>query len=75
MEENQVKEQTAEKRYCGNCSSHNTYDYPDVVFCMRRFLRGEKAVTPTLSVCDEWRTHVQKCFCVDEALKKQTEKK
>jgi len=68
-----MKQKAAEKKYCGNCSSHNTYEYPDVVFCMRRFLRGDKAVTPTLSVCDEWRTHVQTCYCVEDALKKKTE--
>jgi hypothetical protein len=70
-----MKRQAKEERYCGNCSSHNTYDYPDVVFCMSRYLRGEKATRPTLSTCDDWRTHVQKCFCVDDALKRQTKKK
>ncbi len=75
MEEKRlVKQQAAKKKYCGNCSSHNTYDYPEVVFCMRRFLRGEKAVMPTLSVCDEWRTHVQTCCCVEDAQKKKSEK-
>jgi hypothetical protein len=69
-----VKEQTTGKKYCGNCSAHNSYQYPDIVFCMNRFLRGENPVTPTLSVCSEWQTHVQKCFCVDDALKKKAEK-
>jgi len=69
-----VKERAAEKRYCGNCSSHNTYEYPDVVFCMRRFVKGEKAATPTLTVCSEWRPHNQKCYCVEDALKKKSAK-
>lgn len=69
-----MKERAAEKRYCGNCSSHNTYEYPDVVFCMRRFVKGEKAATPTLTVCSEWRPHNQKCYCVEDALKKKSAK-
>jgi hypothetical protein len=70
-----MKKESTEKKYCGNCSSHNTYDYPDVVFCMRRYLRGDKALTPTLNVCDEWQTHVQTCFCVEDALKKKKTEK
>jgi hypothetical protein len=69
-----MKERVAGKRYCGNCSSHNTFEYPGVMFCMARYLKGKKAITPTLSVCGEWRPHVQKCFCVEDALKKKAEK-
>lgn len=69
-----MKERAAEGRYCGNCSSHNSYEYPDVVFCMNRYLKGDKATTPTLSVCDDWRNQNQKCFCVEDALRKKAKK-
>jgi len=69
-----MKEQKTEKKYCGNCSAHNSHQYPDLVFCMKRFLNNENPVTSTLSVCEMWKAQVQKCFCVEDALKKQTEK-
>jgi hypothetical protein len=61
----------AKQRFCGNCTSHNAYDYPDLVFCTRRFLKNKNAVVETLWRCEEWYPSAQECHCVGEASKKQ----
>jgi hypothetical protein len=59
------------QRFCGNCTSHNAYNYPDQVFCTRRFLKNKSAVVETLSCCDEWIQSVQECHCIEEAMAKK----
>ena len=58
-------------KFCGNCTSHNAYEYPVRVFCTRRFLRNETAVVQTLWHCEDWIQNAQKCHCVRDAKEKQ----
>jgi len=76
---------TKEKqKFCGNCGNHNAYNYPDQVFCTRRFSKninpvvqtlwccGEwnpSSVVQTLWCCEEWNPSSQECYCVEEAVK------
>jgi hypothetical protein len=59
------------QRFCGNCGSHNAYNYPMEVFCTNRFLRNKAAIVKTLWCCEEWHLNPQKCECVEEAKKKR----
>lgn len=63
----------AEAEFCGNCTSHNAYNYPDQVFCTRRFLKNKNAIVETLWCCDEWIRNAQECHCVEEAMQKKQE--
>ncbi len=54
-------------KFCGNCTSHNAYDYPSQVFCTRRFLRKKEAVVQTLWHCEEWVQNAQECHCIRDA--------
>jgi len=61
----------ANQKFCGNCGSHNTYNYPEEVFCTRRFLKNKEAVVKTLWRCEEWNLNPQECHCIEEVKKKQ----
>ncbi|MEM2916879.1 MAG: hypothetical protein QXN63_00785 [Candidatus Bathyarchaeia archaeon] len=62
-------------KYCGNCHYHNSYNYPDQIFCMYHYVRHENHIYPTLSVCEHWEPDTQECYCVEEAQKKQEAKR
>jgi len=64
----------SEKKYCGNCRYHNTYDYPDRVFCFVKFQRLDNPVVSALDCCSEWEFKPQECFCLDDTLKKNKKK-
>lgn len=65
------KEANSGERFCGNCRYHNTYEYPDYVFCFVRFQKRENPVVSTLqNGCDHWESKLQECFCLDDTLKK-----
>jgi len=68
-------EKLESERFCGNCHFHNVYEYPNVVFCFKRFQQGKNAVLSTLDCCDEWELQSQECFCLRDALEKQNLKK
>ena len=55
------------ERFCGNCDSHNSYEYPVKVFCSTRYAQGKKAIVDTLWSCGEWNQVSQDCYCVKEA--------
>jgi hypothetical protein len=66
-----VRENAKNEKFCGNCTSHNAYNYPDQVFCTRRFLNSKDAVVQTLWCCEEWRANLQECNCVRDAKERQ----
>lgn len=66
-----MKKTIDKTRYCGNCASHNAYNYPDEIFCGKRLEDGEDPVVGTLWQCGDWRSSSQECHCVEEALKKR----
>ncbi|MEM2098609.1 MAG: hypothetical protein QXU99_02520 [Candidatus Bathyarchaeia archaeon] len=59
------------KKYCGNCSSHNIYHYPDLIFCSTRYAKNKDAIVNSLWCCEEWSHTDQECYCIREALKKK----
>lgn len=59
------------QKICGNCRYHNTYEYPDIVFCFAKFSHRESPVVSIFDSCDQWENKVQECFCLEDALKKQ----
>lgn len=65
---------SSEKRFCGNCRYHNTYDYPNRVFCFVKFQKLSNPIVSTLDNCDEWEYKHQECFCLQDALKRNKEK-
>ena len=64
----------AKEKFCGNCSSHTTYDYPNKIFCSIRFCKNQNPIVETLRCCDEWNPSSQECYCVEEALKNKSNK-
>jgi hypothetical protein len=56
-------------KYCGNCDSHNSYDYPLRLFCSTRYWQHKDPIVDTLWCCDDWNRVSQECHCVREALK------
>jgi hypothetical protein len=58
-------------KYCGNCDSHNCYDYPTKIFCSTRHWRNQDPIVDTLWYCPEWNPVSQECYCVREAIKAQ----
>ena len=66
-----MKQNTTEKKYCGNCGSHNAYEYPDKVFCGKRFGEDKNPIVETLWRCEDWNPASQECHCIREATKKQ----
>jgi len=65
-----MKNKIKTQLYCGNCDSHNSYDYPDRVFCSTRYGQNKDPIVNTLWCCPEWKLVSQECFCVKEALRK-----
>ena len=55
--------------YCGNCDSHNSYQYPKKVFCSTRHWHSLDPIVDTLWRCENYNRVSQECFCVREALK------
>jgi hypothetical protein len=45
-----------EEKFCGNCDSHNCYEYP---------------IVETLWHCDSYNRVSQECYCVREASKQK----
>jgi hypothetical protein len=57
------------ERFCGNCDSHNCYEYPAKVFCSTRFTENKDPIVETLWSCSQWNQVSQDCYCVREAMK------
>jgi len=68
------KHSMSKRKYCGNCYYHNALNYPDQIFCIFHFLKQKKPIFSTLDVCENWKPDYQECFCLQEALKKQSVK-
>lgn len=66
-----MKDNAGERKYCGNCGNHTAYNYPNQLFCSRRFSQDKNPVVDTLWCCEEWNPSSQECYCVREAMKKQ----
>jgi len=58
-------------KYCGNCDSHNSYDYPSRIFCSTRHAQNKDPLVDTLWCCSSWNRVSQECYCVREALRKK----
>jgi len=58
---------TKKAEFCGNCTSHNMYEYPVKLFCTRRFLKNKNPIVDTLWSCEDWYENAQECHCVEEA--------
>ena len=61
------------EKYCGNCDSHNSYDYPTKIFCSTRHAQNKNPIVDTLWHCGDWNKVSQECYCVREALKKKND--
>jgi hypothetical protein len=59
----------ADDEFCGNCDSHNSYQYPVKVFCSTRHWHSLNPIVDTLWRCENYNRVSQECFCVREALK------
>ena len=59
------------EKYCGNCDSHNSYDYPTKIFCSTRHAQNKNPIVDTLWHCSDWNKISQECYCIREALKKK----
>lgn len=66
-----MKSVEKEKRFCGNCGSHNPYEYPIRMFCLKRYAQNKDPIVDTLWCCYDWNPDNQDCHCVREALKKK----
>jgi hypothetical protein len=62
-----INKKEAEK-FCGNCDSHNLYEFPSKIFCSTRYDQGKDPIVDTLWHCEDWSLVSQKCYCVREAL-------
>ena len=62
------------EKFCGNCDSHNSFDYPNRVFCSTRYGQDKDPIVDTLWSCSEWNKVSQECYCVREALKQRKKK-
>jgi hypothetical protein len=69
-----MPEKLDEKRFCGNCSYHHTYEYPDLIFCFRRFEEEKNAIFPILDHCEYWELQSEGCFCLRDALEAKSGK-
>lgn len=58
-------------RFCGNCSSHNPYEYPSRMFCSKRYAQNKPPIVDTLGCCSDWTPVSQTCYCVRDTLKKK----
>ena len=62
-----INKKKAEK-FCGNCDSHNLYEFPSKIFCSTRYDQGKDPIVDTLWHCEDWSLVSQECHCVREAL-------
>ena len=58
-------------RCCGNCGSHNPYEYPAKMFCSKRYTQNKDPIVDTLGCCSDWNPVSQGCHCIRDALKKK----
>ena len=61
------------EHFCGNCDSHNCYEYPLKVFCSTLYAENKNPVVETLGFCNKWNQVSQECYCVREAQKANKE--
>lgn len=66
-----MKKGEKEERFCGNCGSHNPYEYPTTMFCSTRYAQNKDPIVDTLWCCDKWNPVSQECYCVRDAFKKE----
>jgi hypothetical protein len=66
-----MNKSTNKERFCGNCTSHNAYNYPHKVFCTRRFLENKDPIVQTLWSCDRHYPASQECNCIGDATAKR----
>jgi hypothetical protein len=66
-----MKSKDKTKKYCGNCDSHNSYEYPTRIFCSTRYAQNKDPIVDALWCCEDWNPVSQECYCVREALKKK----
>jgi hypothetical protein len=59
------------EKYCGNCDSHNSYQYPTKIFCSTRYAQNLNPIVDTLWHCGSWNQVSQECYCIREAIKKK----
>jgi hypothetical protein len=62
------------ERFCGNCDSHNCYDYPNKIFCSTKHWHNKDPIMDTLDCCADWNQVSQECYCVREAKKAQAKR-
>ena len=66
-----MESEEKERRFCGNCVSHNPYEYPLRIFCSKRYAQNKEPIVETLGCCDDWSPVNQDCHCVRDALKEK----
>jgi len=64
-----MKSLDKEKRFCGNCTNHNPYDYPSRIFCSKLYAQNKEPIADTLWCCSDWKIDNQSCYCIRDALK------
>jgi len=64
-----------QSEFCGNCDSHNSYQYPTKVFCSTRHSKSLDPIVDTLWYCESYNRVSQECYCVREALKAKIEQR
>ncbi len=62
-----MKAKNKTEHFCGNCDSHNSFNYPTQVFCSTRHAQNLDPIVDTLWRCDQWNLVSQECYCVREA--------
>ncbi|MFB3890345.1 MAG: hypothetical protein ACE14S_12730 [Candidatus Bathyarchaeia archaeon] len=62
-----MKDNAQAQKFCGNCDSHNCYEYPSKIFCSTRHAQGKNPIVDALGCCGEWNRVSQECYCVREA--------
>ncbi len=69
-----MKSKNNGEKFCGNCDSHNCYEYPSKVFCSTRHAKSEDPIVDTLGCCSSWSLVSQECYCVREAQKQKNKR-
>jgi hypothetical protein len=64
-------ENNGNEEFCGNCDSHNCFEYPSKIFCSTRYWHNENPIVDTLWHCDSYNRVSQECYCVREAQKQK----
>ncbi|MEM2118703.1 MAG: hypothetical protein QW840_01095 [Candidatus Bathyarchaeia archaeon] len=62
-----MKNPANKQKFCGNCDSHNVYEYPNRVFCGKRLAENQNPIVPTLWCCEKWNPASQECYCLRDA--------